>query len=117
MSETTTRARKWLAWHSVRAHITAPIWLRIPEKQRWTIVNWLDKSRRRCWSELVSDALAVPQDDPCDVSVPTLRADGAPRCAAVCGWLHPDHAGDHDCSCYCGKFQFTAHPSDLSGGV
>lgn len=100
--------RRWFEWHSIWQHLAAPVWLRIPEKHRWTVVSWLDKSRRRCWADLVSDALAVRQDDACDISVPSLRAEREPRCASVCGWMHPEHAGTHDCACYCGKFQFTA---------
>lgn len=103
-----TRLRQWFRWHSVRSHLLAPIWLRVPEKHRWTFVHWLDRSRRRCWSDLVSDALARPEDDACDVYIPSLRGEKKPRCASVCDWMHPSHAGDHDCSCYCGKFQFAA---------
>ena len=103
-----SRVRRWLEWHSLYSHIAAPLWLRIPEKRRWTIVGWLNKSHRRCWSTLVSDALAVPESDPCDVYVPRLRSEKAPRCASVCDWMHPDHTAEHACSCYCGKFQFTA---------
>ena len=102
------RVRRWLQNHSVWAHIAAPIWLRIPEKRRWTVVYWLNKSRRRCWSDLVSDALGYHEADPCDVHVPRLRGERAPRCASVCGWFYADHSGEHPCSCYCGKFQFTA---------
>lgn len=103
-----TGIKQWFAWHSVWSHVAAPIWLRIPEKHRWTVVHWLDKSRRRCWSDLVSDALGYPEDDPCDVHVPSLRGDATLRCATTCYWSHPDHAGSHDCACYCGKFQFAA---------
>lgn len=101
-------ARGWLADHSIRAHVVAPIWLRLGEKRRWTVVHWLNKSKRQCWSDLVTDALAYPEDDSCDVHVPRLRGERAPRCASVCDFMHPDHAGKHDCSCYCGKFQFAA---------
>lgn len=120
------KARDWLAWHSIRAHITAPIWLRIPEKWRWKIVHQLNRSQRQCWSDLVSDALAYRESDPCDVHVPRLRGERAPACASVCGWSHPDHDGEHACSCYCGKFQFVAAngarhmratPSGSDGGV
>lgn len=103
-----SRLRVWLQGHSLWAHIVAPIWLRVPEKRRWTVVNWLNKSRRRCWSDLVSDALAYREDDACDIHVPTLRAGRVPDCASVCGWLHADHTGEHPCACYCGKFQFIA---------
>lgn len=100
--------RKWLEWHSPYSHIAAPIWVRIPEKQRWTIVHWLNKSRRHCWSDLVSDALTYRESDPCDTRFPRLRGERAPRCASICDWSHPEHAGEHACSCYCGKFEFTA---------
>jgi hypothetical protein len=100
------RARNWLALHSARAHVVAPIWLRIPEKRRWAIVHWLNRSRRQCWADLVDDALARPESDPCDVHIPSLQRE--PRCASVCGWWHPDHTGEHTCSCYCNKFQFAA---------
>jgi hypothetical protein len=99
--------RRWLAWHSVRSHIVAPIWLRIPEKRRWDVVSLLNRSRRQCWSDLVSAALACPEDDACDVHTPSL-GERAPRCALTCDWMHPTHCGEHACSCYCGKFQFTA---------
>lgn len=104
------KLREWFRWHSVYAHIAAPIWLRIPEKHRWTIVYRFDKSRRRCWSDLVSDALAYREDDPCDTHVPPVQitSDGAARCKSVCDWSHPDHTGEHPCACYCGKFQFVA---------
>jgi hypothetical protein len=101
-------ARDWLALHSVRSHIVAPIWLRIPEKHRWTIAHWLNRSRRTCWADLVDDALARPESDPCDVHIPSLPGVRKPRCASVCWWSHPEHTGEHDCSCYCNKFQFTA---------
>lgn len=102
------RVRRWFQNHSLWQHIVAPIWLRLSEKHRWTVVHWLDKSRRRCWSSLVSDALAWHEDDPCDVYVPRLRGERAPSCASVCGWMHPEHTGQHECACYCNKFQFTA---------
>lgn len=102
------RLRRWLEWHSVYSHLAAPIWIHIPEKYRWTVVHWLDKSRRRCWSDLVSDALTHREDDACDIRVPRLRGERAQRCASVCDWMHPDHAGEHTCGCYCGKFRFTA---------
>lgn len=100
--------RKWLQWHSVYSHIAAPIWLRIPEETRWRIVDWLNKSRRRCWPDLVAAAIAYHWDDYCNVHFPRLSTDRAPHCASVCDWMHPDHAGIHPCRCYCGKFQFTA---------
>ena len=109
MRALTTRVRKWLEWHSLYSHLAAPLWLRIPEKHRWTIVHHLDKSRRRCWSDLVSDALAAHEDDPCDVNVPSLRAGSQPACASTCYWI--GHEGKHACACYCGKFQFTAADS------
>ena len=104
-----SRLRLWYIDHSIWRHVAAPIWLRVSEKHRWTVVHWLNKSRRRCWSDLVSDALTNREADPCDTRVPNLRADRAPRCASTCDWMHPDHAGEHDCSCYCGKFQFLAN--------
>lgn len=94
--------------HSLWKHIAASVWLRIPEKRRWTIVGLLDKSQRRCWADLVSDAMAYPERDACDVHVPPLRGDRALDCASVCGWSHPTCTGEHACRCYCGKFQFTA---------
>lgn len=103
-----SRLGEWLQWHSVWAHIAAPIWLRVPEKHRWTVVHWLNKSQRRCWSSLVSDALTHREADPCDTHVPSLRGTDGSYCASVCGWMHPDHAGDHACNCYCGKFRFAA---------
>lgn len=88
-----TRLGEWLAWHSVWQHVAAPIWLRVPEKHRWTVVHWLDKSPHRCWSTLVSDALAEREDDPCDTCVPSLRARRDPYCGTTCWWMHPDHSG------------------------
>lgn len=94
--------------HSLWAHVVAPLWLRLPEKRRWAVVYWLNKSQRRCWSDLVSDALGYHEKDACDVHVPALRGERKPSCATTCGWSHPDHTGQHDCACYCGKFQFVA---------
>lgn len=101
-----SRLRDWLAWHSLTKHIFAPIWLRIPEKRRWDIVSLLDKSKRYCWADLVSDALTYRESDPCDIHTPGL-AKTSGRCESVCDFSHPDHSGAHDCSCYCGKFRFT----------
>lgn len=104
---------RWRREHSLYSHIVAPIWLRIPEKQRWKIVARLDKSRRRCWSDLVNDALAQADgDDACDTHVPALPCSTAPDCATHCYWV--GHSGVHDCACYCGKFQFTAVPDTLT---
>lgn len=103
-----SRIRIWLQDHSVKAHIMAPIWLRVPEKRRWMVVYWLNRSQRQCWSDLVSDALAWPESDPCNVHFPSLHGEHALRCASVCEWGHPDHVGEHQCYCYCGKFQFVA---------
>jgi len=94
--------------HSIRAHVVAPVWLRLPARVRWAVVHLLNRSRRQCWSDLVDAALAPHEDDACDVRVPGLRGERAPRCATVCGWSHPEHVGEHACSCYCNKFQFTA---------
>jgi hypothetical protein len=105
------RARRWISYHSVQSHLIAPIWLRIPEKRRWAIVTRLDRSRHRCWSDLVMDALAEREDDACDVSTPQLRAGKTPPdCASVCSWYGAagQHEGEHECGCYCGKFQFVA---------
>lgn len=104
--------REWTQWHSVYMHIAGPIWLRTPERHRWTIVHWLNRSQRRCWSDLVSDALCYPETDPCDRHIPALRGERMPRCATTCDWFYHDHSGAHDCACYCGKFQFRA-----SGGA
>jgi hypothetical protein len=103
------KAREWFAWHSVTKHIVAPLWLRLPEKHRWTVVHHLNKGKRQCWSDLVSDALAYRESDPCDINTPSPLSDTAKRCRTTCDWMHPDaHSGKHACSCYCGKFQFTA---------
>ena len=93
--------------HSLRAHLLAPIWKRIPEKQRWTVVHWLNKSTHYCWCDLVDAALCWHNDDSCDTALPTHSGKND-RCKTVCDWSHPDHFGEHDCSCYCGKFQFLA---------
>lgn len=102
------RVRRWFEWHSAWSHIAAPIWLRVPERARWRIVYRLNRSRRRCWCDLVDDALCYREKDACDIHVPTLRPTGAGRCGSVCGWSHPSHVGEHACSCYCNKFQFVA---------
>lgn len=94
--------------HSIRAHLIAPVWLRLPAKWRWSVVHRLDRSRRQCWSTLVDAALASPEADSCDVRIPSLRGERTPRCASVCDWSHPEHTGRHSCDCYCGKFRFTA---------
>lgn len=101
----------WLRQHSIRHHIVAPIWVRIPEKWRWKIVHRLDRSQRRCWSSLVDAALVYhPDDDACDV--PTPLGCGVGDCATTCYWVGGhvvgDHIGSHDCACYCGKFKFRA---------
>lgn len=98
----------WFKWHSLWQHIAAPIWIHIPEKGRWAIVNWLNKSPRRCWCDLVDDALASREDDPCDVHIPMLRPGPEPYCARECRFMHSEHSGSHACACYCGKFQFPA---------
>lgn len=104
--------RKWLACHSVWQHLAAPVWSRIPEKHRWTVVHWLNRSSRRCWSHLVDDALTCREEDACDTNVPSLRGSRDLDCARTCHWLGGravhDHEGEHDCRCYCGKFQFRA---------
>lgn len=108
------RASRLLLWfrdHDVMQHILAPFWVRIPERWRWRIVHRLDRSRRLCWSSLVDAALTTGREsDSCDVRTP-LRC-GAGDCATTCGWMggrvRGDHVGDHDCSCYCGKFRFRA---------
>lgn len=106
-------SKHWFIYHSLWHHLAAPIWTRIPERHRWTVVHWLDKSRRRCWANLVSDALTLREDDACDTHVPSLRGDDGAHCRSVCDWMHPTHSGEHDCSCYCGKFQFAAHEGGL----
>lgn len=105
-----SRVRVWFQTHELQAHIIVPIWRRVPEKHRWTVVSWLNKSRRRCWSDLVMDALAWAEGDPCDVNFPRLRGSGIKSmdCASVCGWMHREHSGQHACACCCGKFQFNA---------
>jgi hypothetical protein len=101
--------RLWLMDHSIWQHVAAPAWLRVPEKWRWWTVDKLNRSQQRCWSTLVSDAMTHREDDACDTHVPSLRGgEDAARCKSVCDWFHPDHAGQHACACYCGKFQFTA---------
>ena len=107
------KIRKWLDWHSVKAHALAPVWLRMPSKMRWSVVSLLNRSKRYCWSDLVSDALARPEDDACDVHVPQPTSE---RCRTVCGWGSSDHDGAHDCSCYCGKFQFKAEVGAFKPG-
>jgi len=101
---------RWLTYHSLQSHILGPIWVSIPQKARWKIVVWLDRSRRRCWSDLVSDAMAEREDDACDIHTPSLRPGPAPRCASTCEWFGPagQHEGQHECGCYCGKFEFIA---------
>jgi hypothetical protein len=103
-----SRAREWLRWHSLYHHLTAPLWRRLPERRRWAVVHWLDRSRRRCWGSLVDAALCSAEDDPCDVRVPALRGEQPLRCATTCGWSHVEHTGPHTCACYCGKFMFRA---------
>lgn len=101
------RIEIWWQHHDLWQHVAAPVWLRLPEKWRWRIVGRLDKSQRRCWADLVTDALAEREDDPCYVSVPELRPTSA-GCADRCDWSHFEHTGEHDCGCYCGKFRFRA---------
>lgn len=109
------RIKEFWIYHSVRAHVVAPIWVRLPEKARWRIVNLLNKSDWFCWADLVSAALCYPEDDACDVHTPTTS--GAEHCANVCGWMSPEHKTEHPCSCYCGKFRFTAAGERTKEGV
>ena len=97
--------KRWFSDHSVIAHIAAPLWLKVAPKMRWRIVYWLNRSKKRCWCDLASDALAEPQDDACDVSVPWILVN-KPSCASTCYTF--GHGGEHNCRCYCGKFEFTA---------
>ena len=56
-----SRASDWLAFHSVRSHVVAPIWLRIPEKHRWTIAHWLNATQSEAygyWKALYGIRLA-----------------------------------------------------------
>lgn len=105
-----SRLRLWFRDHDLAQHVVAPIWVRLPEKWRWEIVHHLNRSRRLCWSSLVDAALTRREDDACDVHTPLGCEAG--RCATTCGWIggrkRGDHFGEHMCSCYCGKFQFTA---------
>jgi hypothetical protein len=101
-----SRLRLWFHDHLLSDHIIAPLWLRTPEKWRWRYVNWLNNSQKTCWSDLVSAALAVPERDACDMKLPTRCGSGT--CPTTCDWSHFEHVGEHECSCYCGKFQFTA---------
>lgn len=102
------RLRHWYDWHSVRAHILGPIWIRIPEKHRWRIVDLLNRSQKRQWCSLVDAALAVPEKDACNIYTP----DGSKSdyCKTTCDWF--GHTGEHSCECYCGKFQFRASEGD-----
>ena len=95
---------RWIDQHSIVDHIVAPLWLRVPEKLRWRIVNRLDRSQDRAWCNLVDAALAEPEEDACDVSNP-LRST-ASHCKTDCHFF--GHSGEHDCACYCGKFEFRA---------
>lgn len=107
-----SRLRLWFRDHSVWQHVAAPIWLRLPEKARWTVVGWLNRSDRNCWTSLASDALAYREDDACDIHVPSLRGDDASDCRSRCDWMGgrvTGHAGEHACACYCGKFRFMAY--------
>lgn len=97
---------RWLDEHSLRRHIFGPLWLRIPERRRWSIVGLLNKSRHFCWSDLVTAALGWHEVDACETHLPTIER--APRCASICDWMSDDHRGAHACSCYCGKFRFDA---------
>lgn len=100
--------KTWLAEHTIRAHIVGPLWACIPEKTRWHIVTWLNRSPDRCWCDLVDAALCWHRErDACDIPTP-LGSDKGARCKSVCDWSHSDHVGEHDCACYCGKFQFLA---------
>jgi hypothetical protein len=94
----------WLREHSIKAHLLAPIWLRVPERWRWRIVDRLNRAQGRCWSSLVDAALAEREDDACDVHLPTGCS--ASDCARTCYWF--GHEGPHDCGCYCGKQRFQA---------
>lgn len=99
--------RAWFMHHSLRAHLLAPIWSRLSERMRWRTVDRLNRSERYCWPDLVDAALCWHEGDACDIALPTPTR--AEQCASACDWSHPDHVGDHECSCYCGKFQFRAN--------
>lgn len=105
-----SRARLWFNDHSLRLHVVAPIWLRLPGKWRWAIVSQLNKSPDRCWADLVSAAMPHKEQDACDVRTPFGCS--ARRCNDTCDWMggsvRHDHEGTHACSCYCGKFRFAA---------
>lgn len=104
-----SRLRLWFQDHSIRQHLLAPIWVRIPEKRRWDVVHWLNKSDRRCWCDLVEAALVYREKDDCDTRIPFFGAERAQHCATVCGFMH-DHAAE-GCRCYCGKFEILAAPT------
>lgn len=110
--------KTWLTYHSATSHLLGPIWARVPERSRWRIVGWLNKSRRYCWCDLVDAALCHREDDACDIRLPRA-GDKGDRCKTVCDWGRFDHTGEHDCCCYCGKFQFRAIDGarDRNGGV
>lgn len=109
--------RRWwrgVRTHYWRAHLIAPVWIRLPERLRWRIAHRLDSApiigRLLCWSSLVDAALTHREDDACDVRTPL--GCGAGDCSTTCYWgggkVRGDHLGAHPCSCYCGKFRFTA---------
>ena len=99
--------KTWLTYHSLWQHVAVPVWRRIPEKHRWTVVSWLNRSERRCWCDLVEDALCRPEPSgcACDERVPDPRP-RTTRCATECG-MFKHLPGERSCACYCGKYRFT----------
>lgn len=66
----------WLQTHSLRHHVAAWLWLKVPETWRWTAVTRVHKAMPDlCWCDLVDGALAKrdPSACLCDVSLPVAR--------------------------------------------
>lgn len=102
-----TTTQRALQYHDLPRHILVPLWARVPERARWAVAHFLNRSQRWEWCTLVDAALKPTDgDDPCDGKLPTMAGLDGP-CRNVCGWLH-NHSGGTQCACYCGKFTWSA---------
>lgn len=74
-----SRLRLWRTDHHLRRHVAGWIWLSLPSKWRWRIINWFNRDGV-CWCDLVGAAHGPdtfradyrrPNGCLCDVPLPT----------------------------------------------
>lgn len=87
----TSRIR--MAAYDIASWLSARAWALLPEKARWRIAMYRDRSAGQCWADLVDWALRDSKDDPDLISDLPNRPIGemCRRDALACG------------RCYCGK--------------